>query len=110
MFIPRRRHVVSSNQHHDADSKNIYIYIKRKYSIVALKLDDKIGSFEVGKDFDALVVDVYGGGGQIDRYPYSVAGNEEERVIALLQRFVYVGDDRNITQVYVKGRNVKNSR
>ncbi|CAH2054368.1 unnamed protein product, partial [Iphiclides podalirius] len=75
----------------------------------ALQLDDKIGSFEVGKEFDALVVDVYASGGQVDHHPYSMEENEEEHLFGLLQRFVYVGDDRNITQVYIKGRSVKRS-
>ncbi|KAM3962128.1 guanine deaminase-like isoform 2-T2 [Aphomia sociella] len=73
----------------------------------ALKLDDKIGNFDVGKDFDALLVDVYIKGGQIERYESIVSA--EERDIALLQRFVYLGDDRNIVQVYVKGNKVKDT-
>ncbi|XP_013166182.1 PREDICTED: guanine deaminase [Papilio xuthus] len=73
----------------------------------ALRLDDKIGNFEVGKDFDAQVIDVFANGGQIDKYDYTMEGNEQDRVSQLLQRFIYLGDDRNITQVYIKGRKVK---
>ncbi|XP_013139749.1 PREDICTED: guanine deaminase isoform X3 [Papilio polytes] len=73
----------------------------------ALRLDDKIGNFEVGKDFDAQVIDVFANGGQIDSYEYTMEGNEHYRVLQLLQRFIYLGDDRNITQVYIKGRKVK---
>ncbi|CAK1593970.1 unnamed protein product [Parnassius mnemosyne] len=73
----------------------------------ALRLDDKIGSFEIGKEFDALIVDVYTNGGQIDQYEYSMDENEEHYLLDLLQRFIYLGDDRNIRQVYVKGRKVK---
>lgn len=74
---------------------------------LALRLDDKIGNFEVGKDFDAQVIDVFANGGQIDSYEYTMEGNEHDRVLQLLQRFIYLGDDRNITQVYIKGRKVK---
>lgn len=50
-------------------------------------MDKEIGNFEVGKDFDALVVDT----------SVSIQGldfrndNLEER----LQRFIYSGDDRS---------------
>ncbi|XP_068619899.1 guanine deaminase [Battus philenor] len=73
----------------------------------ALRLDQKIGSFEVGKEFDALVIDLYIDGGQIDKYQYSMVEKEDDRLMAMLQRFIYVGDDRNIAQVYVKGKKVK---
>ncbi|KAL0868434.1 hypothetical protein ABMA27_007932 [Loxostege sticticalis] len=73
----------------------------------ALKLDHKIGSFEVGKEFDALLIDPYAVDGPIDKHAYSVSGNAEEHVINLLQKFIYVGDDRNIAQVYVKGEKAK---
>lgn len=65
----------------------------------ALAMDKEIGNFEVGKDFDALVVDT----------SVSIQGldfrndNLEER----LQRFIYSGDDRNIIEVYVSGHKVK---
>ncbi|XP_028038917.1 guanine deaminase isoform X2 [Bombyx mandarina] len=73
----------------------------------ALNLDDKIGNFEVGKDFDALLIDAYAPDGPIDEYEYSVDENKEEHAVSLLQRFIYLGDDRNILQVYVKGKSVK---
>ncbi|KAG9331499.1 hypothetical protein JZ751_018902 [Albula glossodonta] len=44
----------------------------------ALSLDDRTGNFEVGKDFDAILVDP----------------------------FAADGDDRNIMEVYVAGRKV----
>lgn len=72
-----------------------------------MKLDHKIGSFEVGKEFDALLIDPYAVDGPIDKHAYSVSGNAEEHVINLLQKFIYVGDDRNIAQVYVKGEKAK---
>ncbi|XP_048007261.1 guanine deaminase [Leguminivora glycinivorella] len=72
----------------------------------ALNLEDKIGNFQVGKELDALLIDVYAAG-NIDRHEYSVDKTEEERITSLLQKFVYLADDRNIVQVYVKGELVK---
>uniref|UniRef100_A0A672N3F0 Amidohydrolase-related domain-containing protein n=1 Tax=Sinocyclocheilus grahami TaxID=75366 RepID=A0A672N3F0_SINGR len=53
----------------------------------ALSLDDQIGNFVVGKDFDALRVNVCVPDGPIDLFPGE-------------------GDDRNITEVYMAGRRV----
>ncbi|XP_077417682.1 guanine deaminase [Vanacampus margaritifer] len=65
----------------------------------ALSLDDQIGNFEVGKDFDALRVNVGVAGGPID-----LIQHEEPKI--LLEKFLNLGDDRNIVEVYVAGRNV----
>ncbi|XP_073959540.1 guanine deaminase [Choristoneura fumiferana] len=73
----------------------------------ALNLEQKIGNFKVGKELDALLIDVYAAGGQIDQYHYSVEKNDEDYINSLLQRFIYLGDDRNIVQVFVKGVVVK---
>ncbi|XP_051959185.1 guanine deaminase isoform X2 [Xyrauchen texanus] len=65
----------------------------------ALSLDDQIGNFVVGKDFDALRVNVCVPGGPIDLFP-----GDGHKVI--LEKFLNLGDDRNITEVYVAGRQV----
>ncbi|KAI2664759.1 Guanine deaminase [Labeo rohita] len=65
----------------------------------ALSLDDQIGNFVVGKDFDALRVNVCIPDGPIDLFP-----GEGPKVI--LEKFLNLGDDRNITEVYVAGRQV----
>ncbi|XP_057211279.1 guanine deaminase isoform X1 [Triplophysa rosa] len=65
----------------------------------ALSLDDQIGNFVVGKDFDALRVNVCVPGGPIDLFP-------GEGPKAVLEKFLNLGDDRNITEVYVAGRRV----
>uniref|UniRef100_A0A2A4IZ65 Guanine deaminase n=1 Tax=Heliothis virescens TaxID=7102 RepID=A0A2A4IZ65_HELVI len=74
----------------------------------ALNLDHKIGNFDVGKDFDALLVDVYSKGSQIDEYVGALQTTSDEYAVDLLQKFIFLGDDRNIVQVYVKGERVKN--
>ncbi|XP_016137388.1 guanine deaminase-like [Sinocyclocheilus grahami] len=65
----------------------------------ALSLDDQIGNFVVGKDFDALRVNVCVPDGPIDLFP-----GEGPKVI--LEKFLNLGDNRNITEVYVAGRRV----
>jgi guanine deaminase len=56
----------------------------------------KVGSFEVGYDFDALIIDD-SNLGDIDELSL------EERI----QKFIYIGDDRNILERYVQGKRVE---
>ncbi|KAM3610968.1 uncharacterized protein V6R79_011409 [Siganus canaliculatus] len=65
----------------------------------ALSLDEQIGNFEVGKDFDALRVNVTAPGGPIDLF--TCDGPK-----ILLEKFLNLGDDRNIVEVFVAGRKV----
>lgn len=75
----------------------------------ALALDNKIGNFLIGKDFDALLIEVHAG--NIDKFdlPSVLTANltDEYKFQQLLQKFLYVGDDRNVSKVYVKGQQVK---
>ncbi|XP_026332160.1 guanine deaminase-like [Hyposmocoma kahamanoa] len=72
-----------------------------------LNLAHKVGSLEVGKEFDALVIDIYAPEGPIDVYNNSLDRNAANYDESLVQRFLYSGNDCNITQVYVKGHLVK---
>ncbi|XP_023141332.2 guanine deaminase [Amphiprion ocellaris] len=65
----------------------------------ALSLDDQTGNFEVGKDFDALRVNVAAPGGPIDLI-------HSEGPKTLLEKFLNLGDDRNIVEVFVAGKKV----
>ncbi|CAI5724695.1 unnamed protein product [Hyaloperonospora brassicae] len=73
-------------------------------SAEALGLGDTVGNFMIGKDFDALVVDPYCANGPIDK-PFDPV--EVADVLHTLQKFLFLGDDRNIISVFVKGRQVK---
>ncbi|XP_064032544.1 guanine deaminase isoform X2 [Pogoniulus pusillus] len=65
----------------------------------ALGLDDVIGNFEVGKEFDALLINTKASDSAFDLFS---ADNFED----ILQKFLYLGDDRNISEVYVAGKQV----
>jgi len=54
----------------------------------------RVGSFEEGYDFDALVVD------DADLYP------DEYSVLQRLERFVYLGDDRHIVHRFCRGKEI----
>jgi len=64
-----------------------------------LNMEDTIGSFEVDKQFDALLIDLTVAKSPVDLYP-------EDSAETQVTRFLYSGDDRNIAQVFVAGRRV----
>ncbi|XP_025060242.1 guanine deaminase isoform X3 [Alligator sinensis] len=65
----------------------------------ALGLDNIIGNFEVGKEFDALLVNSKASDSPFDLF---AADTFEDS----FQKFLYLGDDRNISEVYVAGKQV----
>uniref|UniRef100_I3MLJ9 Guanine deaminase n=1 Tax=Ictidomys tridecemlineatus TaxID=43179 RepID=I3MLJ9_ICTTR len=69
----------------------------------ALGLESEIGNFEVGKEFDALLINPKASDSPIDTFYGDFAGDISEAVI---QKFLYLGDDRNIEEVYVGGKQV----
>lgn len=66
----------------------------------ALGLDTDIGNFEVGKEFDALLINPKASDSPIDLFHGDFVGD------AFIQKFLYLGDDRNIEEVYVGGKQV----
>lgn len=56
----------------------------------------KVGSFEKGYEFDALVID-----------DSSLSDINELAIEERLQKFIYIGDDRYIVERYVKGRRIE---
>ncbi|KAI8924445.1 hypothetical protein BC831DRAFT_465680 [Entophlyctis helioformis] len=69
-------------------------------------IDGTVGSFVPGKDFDALIVDVgVGGDDAVDQpsAPANVHVFAHDDPMSTFEKFVYLGDDRNICQVYVRG-------
>ncbi|XP_069817951.1 guanine deaminase isoform X2 [Dendropsophus ebraccatus] len=63
----------------------------------ALSIDHLTGNFEVGKEFDALLINPEATDSPFEAFSHI---SKEE----MLQRFLYLGDDRNIKEVYVAGR------
>lgn len=64
-----------------------------------LDLADTVGNFEVGKAFDALVIDVTKEGSQIDIF-------ENDTIDDILQKFIYLGNEHNFIRIYVDGADV----
>ncbi|XP_063608766.1 guanine deaminase-like [Penaeus indicus] len=62
-----------------------------------VRMEDRIGNFEVGKEFDALLIDTEATGTPLDIFL-------EDKIEEKVEKFLYNGDDRNILQVYVAGK------
>ncbi|TWU71261.1 hypothetical protein ED733_002898 [Metarhizium rileyi] len=63
--------------------------------------DGDVGSFETGKELDALVVDVRRDVGGVN-----APLEDGDSARTMLEKFVMTGDDRNIRSVFVRGRKV----
>ena len=60
---------------------------------------DKLGNFERGKDFDALVIDLSRERrGRVDLFP------DDEADGKMIEKWVFNGDDRNIARIYIAGK------
>ncbi|KAJ5753338.1 uncharacterized protein N7511_007491 [Penicillium nucicola] len=66
-------------------------------------LDDRIGNFAVGKEFDALEIHTI----DLDRPGVMCLVEDEDTIEVIFEKFLMTGDDRNIAKVYVSGRSVK---
>ena len=69
-------------------------------SAKAMSLDHLIGNFEVGKAFDAIVMDAGSQGTSIDNI------KDAEPVEDLFHKLILIGDDRNISSVFVQGEKI----
>jgi guanine deaminase len=83
------------------------LYLATRSGAKVVGLEDRIGGFEVGMDWDAQMISLGSGVGDtvgLDEREglVEIFGNEtwEEKVA----KWVYTGDDRNTTAVWVKGR------
>ncbi|XP_077996896.1 guanine deaminase-like [Glandiceps talaboti] len=67
-----------------------------------LGLEDKIGNFEIGKEFDALLIDT-----KCDDSPFDTFDDDyQDSFMDVFQKFLFLGDDRNISEVYVGGARI----
>jgi len=66
----------------------------------AIGLEEHLGCLEVGRQFDAILVDV--SCGAFDRFAEAV--RTPTRLPVDLEQFINLGDDRNVRRVWVRGR------
>jgi len=75
------------------------LYLATRGGASLLDMDRQLGSLDTGKLADILLVDMKG---KAETLPFG-----HESPTDLVHKFVFLGDDRNIAQVWVGGRKVK---
>ncbi|KAF9994725.1 hypothetical protein BGZ80_003647 [Entomortierella chlamydospora] len=65
-----------------------------------MELDDIIGNFEVGKEFDAILVNT-----AVDNSPVDVF--DHDTIETKFEKYLFVGDDRNNEKIFVQGKEVR---
>lgn len=71
------------------------LYLATEGGARALGLGGRAGALEPGRGFDALLIDA-GCGAAFDAF-------DGDSRLQLLEKFVHLGDDRHIKEVYVQG-------
>ncbi|KAH0830626.1 hypothetical protein J3R83DRAFT_2081 [Lanmaoa asiatica] len=82
------------------------LYLATKGGAEVCCLQDRIGSFEPGKAFDALLVSVRNESGNPAIWSYDLErdpSSESSNLKRWLERFLFCGDNRNIRRVIVQG-------
>jgi guanine deaminase len=83
-------------------STNEVFHLATQGGAEALGMGGVVGNFLAGKKLDCLVVDVNAQDSPIDAFG-------EESVYNIFEKFVYIGDDRNIAHVMVNGKVVEHN-
>ena len=99
------RHAAVASKH-DMDAKDVdykdAFWAATLGGARALGLDTVLGNFEVGKQFDAVRINCEAG--NYDTFPSAIHPCCPSRLEHDFEKFVNLGDDRNIASVYVQGK------
>ncbi|CAI5760220.1 unnamed protein product [Candida verbasci] len=104
---------------HENSNKKISIedalYMATMGGAKAVGLDKLVGSFEVGKKFDAQLIDFQEGATDVFKWqlPSDITDSLDEqkkKIFDLLSKWVFSGDDRNCVKVWCNGRLVINKK
>lgn len=101
-FIVSKAQELKSGGHDPALTLNECFFLATMGGAQVCCLEDRIGSFAVGKDFDALEIHTTGINAGI-----ITPIEDVDDIEMMFEKFIMSGDDRNIVKVYVKGRSIK---
>jgi len=115
LLVSRHVAMKTSDEVGDRDklSTNEVLYLATKGGAEVLNLENKIGTFEVGKSFDAQLIQL-GDETNVDVFEWQVplenTDNEEDFMDKwqdIIDKWVFLGDDRESKHVWVDGVKVK---
>lgn len=84
-------------------SKNEVLHLATLGGAKVCGLDSKLGNFQVGKKWDAQLIDLKAPQSPIDVLDWYLPEDDEERLEYLVQKWLFNGDDRNTAKVWVNG-------
>ncbi|KAL4919170.1 hypothetical protein BDW62DRAFT_46185 [Aspergillus aurantiobrunneus] len=100
MIASNAREVLSEGKDKALTFEEVF-YLATLGGARVLCLEDRIGSFEVGKEFDAVWVTTTTG------LQSAMTPREDgDSLRRVFEKYIMTGDDRNVAQVYVRGRRV----
>eukprot|EP01117_Protostelium_nocturnum_P001766 TRINITY_DN1218_c0_g1_i3.p1 TRINITY_DN1218_c0_g1~~TRINITY_DN1218_c0_g1_i3.p1 ORF type:complete len:424 (+),score=97.23 TRINITY_DN1218_c0_g1_i3:1478-2749(+) len=70
---------------------------------ISLGIEDEVGSFAVGKRFDALLIDC---SVEEENFAHGVDSFDGDSASILFEKFINCGDERNIQKVWVDGKEI----
>lgn len=82
------------------------LYLATLGGAVVCNRGHDLGNFQVGKKWDALVVDLGVDSSPVELMDWNLPKDKTERLEQLVTKWLYLGDDRNITNVWVNGEAV----
>ncbi|RHZ75785.1 hypothetical protein Glove_209g148 [Diversispora epigaea] len=97
-------HFSNQNDDRDNNNKNSHLTLPELFYLSTMgganlvNLENVIGNFEVGKEFDALLIDPESPQSPIDIFDY-----DDDNIERIFEKFIFLGDERNISRVYVQG-------
>jgi guanine deaminase len=100
MIASNAREVLSGGEDKALSMDEVF-YLATLGGARVMCLEDQIGNFEVGKDFDAIWVTTTSG-----LQSAMTPREEDDSLRTVFEKFVLTGDDRNMAHVYVSGRRV----
>ncbi len=77
------------------------LYLATHGGAKVLHIADKTGTIEIGKFWDACLVDLEVLDSPVDFFPW------QDNILELIDKWFYCGDDRNIVNVWSKGHQLK---
>lgn len=125
LVAARQAHLVSRHLAMKEDNVKMRNHVKLSVSEVlylatlggaqALNMENKIGSFEVGKQFDAQLLNLCSQDSNVDVFPWQLPGSVPDQTNGarvppgitqedLVAKWFFNGDDRNVSGVWVAGR------
>ncbi|OEJ88592.1 putative guanine deaminase [Hanseniaspora osmophila] len=101
-----------SKEHYKLSSKEV-LYLATMGGAQCLDMENEIGSFEVGKQFDCQLIDLNCENSNVDVFNWQFVKSEEidkekelEKFNDLIDKWLFNGDDRNTTRVWIQGKQV----